>query len=90
MSDTPRDIEELQIRLIAERSPFERLQMASSMFDVAKMLVVAGLLNENPSLNEAQLRARTFMRFYGDTFTRDEIKLIVQHIPNMQLDEDLL
>jgi hypothetical protein len=88
MNDTPPEIEERMIQLISRKTPTERLKMASSMYDFAKKLVIAGLLLENKNLNEAQLRARTFIRMYSDCFTREEIERIVKHIPNMQLDPD--
>ena len=90
MSDTSHDIEERLIRMMIAKSPAERLRMASSMFETGKRLIVAGLLKENPSLNNAQIRARTFLRLYSDIFTSEEIKVIVQGIPNMQLDADCL
>ena len=74
--------------MMAERTPSERLRMASSMFNTARKLMRAGLLHENPSLNEAQLRARIFVRMYGDCFSREEIGKIMKSIPNMQLDTD--
>ena len=88
MRDTSPDIEARVARMMAERTPTERMRMAFSMFNTAKELITAGLLRENPSLNEAQLRARIFVRMYGDCFSREEIERIVKSIPNMQLDED--
>ena len=71
-----------------QKSPAERLRMAGSMFESAKQLMRAGMLKEDPSLNEAQIRARTFMRLYGDEFSKDEIDRIMKRIPNMRLDEN--
>lgn len=88
MIDTPPEIEARVIKMMAERTPDERLRMASSMFDTARELIRASILNENPSLNEAQIRARMFVRMYGDCFTREEIGKIMKSIPDMQWDED--
>lgn len=89
MNDTSPEIEKHLAAMYASRSPAERLRMASSMFETAKKLVEAGLLNEQPSLTRPQIRARTFLRLYGDCFSRDEIKRIARVIPDMQLDEDI-
>jgi len=86
MSDTSVDIEKRMSQMIAQRTPAERLKMASSMFDLGKKLMVAGLLRENNSLNEAQIRARIFLRLYGECYSQAEIERIVKRIPNMQLD----
>lgn len=88
MNDTPRDVEMRMMQMFAQRTPAERLRMASSMFDAGKKLMEAGLRRENPSLNEAQLRTRIFIRLYGDCYSQEKIEKIVKHIPNMQLDED--
>ena len=86
MSDTSVDIEKRMSEMITRRTPVERLKMASSMFDLGKKLMVAGLQQEHGSLNEAQIRARIFLRLYGDCYSQAEIERIVKRIPNMQLD----
>ena len=88
LSDTTLDIEKRMSRMIARRTPVERLKMASSMFDSARKLMAAGLLRENGSLDEAQLRTRIFLRLYGECYSQAEIERIVKCIPNMQLDTD--
>ena len=88
MSDTSLNIEKRMAQMIALRTPLERLRMASSMFDMGRKLMKAGLQNENGLLNEAQLRTQMFLKLYGESFTNAEIKRIVNTIPNMQLDTD--
>ncbi len=72
--------------MMALKTPEERLRMAGSMFDAGRKLVESGLLHENPFLNKAQLRARIFIRFYGQDFSKTEIEKIIRVLPNMQLD----
>jgi hypothetical protein len=43
MHDTTRNIEEQMTRMMALKSPAERLLMAGSMFDSSKKLITAGL-----------------------------------------------
>jgi hypothetical protein len=88
MNDTPEVVERQVMRMFARRSANERLRMASSMFDSARKLVEAGLRNDHPTLGPSQLRARMFVRLYGDCFGRAELEKIVAHIPNMQLEND--
>ena len=87
ISDTPKEIEELMIRLMAQKTPVERLRMASSMFDTGRRLMIAGLRKEYGPLTEAQLRAKIFMRLYREDFSDAELKKIIKHLPDMQLDE---
>jgi hypothetical protein len=73
-------------RMMAAKTPIERLRMASSMFDAGKKLVEAGLREKYGELTEAQMRAKVFVSMYGEDFTEEEIKKIAGKIPNMQLD----
>jgi hypothetical protein len=84
MCDTPLDIEKRIARMTAERTPAERLKMASSMFDSGRNLISAGLRAKNSSINVAQLRTQTFLRLYGESYKQDEIERIIKSIPNMQ------
>ena len=85
MNDTSIDIEARVARMMAAKTPEERLRMASSMFDTVRELVKMGLIDKNGALSEAQLRARVFVRLYGEDFSAEEIKKIAGRIPNMQL-----
>ena len=88
MNDTTPDIQKRLAAMIAELSPTERLRMVSSMFDTGRTLVRSGLLKQNESLNEGQIRAQVFLRFYAEDFTVAEIKEISSRIPNMILNDE--
>ncbi|MHB1324735.1 MAG: hypothetical protein ACYDGS_00270 [Thermoleophilia bacterium] len=88
MNDTTPDIQRRMAAMIAARSPAERLRMASSLFDTGRTLLRIGLLKQNESLNEGQLRAQIFQRIYAEDFTVAEIKEIASRIPNMILDDE--
>lgn len=85
MNDTTPEIEKRMAAMMAARSPAQRLQMASDMFDAGRELLRAGLKNMNPSLTEEQLRGQIFLRLYGEDFSPEEIRRIVASIPNMTL-----
>lgn len=87
MNDTDPDIEKVIIQMISRRTPAERLRMASSMFETGKRLVIAGLLQENPSFTKAQIRGRTFTKLYGDCFSPEEIVSISRNIPDIEFDQ---
>jgi hypothetical protein len=86
MNDTSIDIEARVDRMMAAKTPEERIRMASSMFDAARKLVEAGLRDQYGEMSEAQMRARVFERMYGEDFSEEEIRKIAGKIPNMQLD----
>ena len=71
------------VRLLASKTPAERVSMASSMFDSAVILMRAGILSEDNHLGEAQIRTKIFCRLYGDCFTRTEMMNIISHLEDM-------
>ena len=85
MNDTSVSIEARMARMMAEKTPGERLRMASSMFDLGRKLVETGLRDKYGELTEAQMRARVFVGMYGQDFSDEEIRKIAGKIPNMQL-----
>ena len=89
MKDTSYDTEKHVATELARRTPAQRLRMACSMFETARGLIRAGLLAEDKSLTEPQIRARTFIRLYGDCFSQSRITHILARMPRMRLDDNL-
>jgi len=68
MNDTSPDMESRYRAMIMERSGEERLKMGCSMFDAAKTLMQAGILDQNPRASPAEIRRALFMQLYGHEF----------------------
>jgi hypothetical protein len=65
MNDTSIEVEQLQRRLLMERSPAERLRMATGMFRTARALSTAGVLAQLGAVSPERLRRELLWRFYG-------------------------
>lgn len=85
MHDTPLHIEQRLSRMMAQKSPSQRLQMAGSMFDAGRELIAAGLRRQYGNLSHAQLRGHIFLRIYQADFQPAEIEKIMKRIPDMEL-----
>jgi len=85
MHDTSPEMEARMREMMAQKTPAERLHMACSMFAAAKTLVRSGIIHEDSTLTEAQIRGRMFLRFYGNDFSPEEIQRIVARMPNMEI-----
>ncbi|MGH7278384.1 MAG: hypothetical protein ACREJG_06810 [Candidatus Rokuibacteriota bacterium] len=62
--------------MLMARSGEERLQMGDSMYATARALVIASILEQDPSASPAAVRQALFLRFYGHEFAaaaRDRI-----------------
>lgn len=65
MNDTPIEVEQLQRRLLMERSPGERLRLATGMFRMARALSTAGVFAQLGPVSAERLRRELLWRFYG-------------------------
>ena len=76
MIDTPADVERRYRAMLLRRSGEERLRMGCSMHAMARALVRASVLEQDPQVSPAALRQTFFLRFYGQDFdpeARDRI-----------------
>jgi hypothetical protein len=68
MNDTSPEMESRYRAMIMERSGEERLKIGCSMFDAAKAMMQAGILDRNPHVSPAEIRRVLFMQLYGHEF----------------------
>ena len=80
MNDTSPDTESRYRAMIMERAGEERLKMGCSMFDTAKALMQAGILDQNPDTSSAEIRRALFMQLYGHEFDADSREKILAAI----------
>jgi hypothetical protein len=80
MNDTSPDMESRYRAMIMERSGEERLKMGCSMFDAAKAVMQAGILDQNPHASPAEIRRALFMQLYGHEFDADSREMILAAI----------
>ena len=80
MSDTHPDAAERYARALMSKSPAERLRMACSMFDAARILAEAHIRSRQPDITPRGLKRQLFLRFYGSDFTDDEKRRILESI----------
>jgi hypothetical protein len=66
--DTTPEVDVRYRAMLLSLSGEARLKMAGSMYATARALVVASILEADPSTSPAALRQAVFMRFYGDEF----------------------
>ena len=78
MNDTPKEIEDRFREMVMSRSPVERLKMAADMFDAARVLVQAGIRRELGDLSPVEMKKETFLRFYGQDFSEEEMERILK------------
>lgn len=68
MSDTTREIEELQNELWMKKTPQERARIASAMSAAGRRTVIASLLKDLP---EKEFKKQFYFRLYGEHLPDD-------------------
>ena len=68
MRDTTPEMDERYRAMLMNLSGEQRLIMGCSMFDTAKALMQAGILERHPHASIAEVRQALFMQLYGHEF----------------------
>lgn len=68
MSDTSPEMDSRYRAMIMQRSGEKRLKMGCAMFDTARALMKAGILEQNPKASPAEIRRALFVQLYGHEF----------------------
>ena len=84
MKDTSFEMEEKVREIIRQKTPQERLEMASSMFALSRQLVIQAILRETPDISDSALRLEFFVKFYGQDYTKEELQIILTALAKIQ------
>ncbi len=84
MKDTSFEMEEKVREIIRQKTPQERLEMASSMFALSRQLVIQAILRETPEISDSELRLEFFVKFYGQDYTKEELQKILAGLGKIQ------
>lgn len=82
MNDTDPRIEKIYRNMLMSKSPFERLQMACSMFDTAKEIVTSSIMEKKPDISASDLRCEIFLQLYGPDFSPPQKEKILSYLRN--------
>jgi GNAT superfamily N-acetyltransferase len=78
MLDTHPQIQREMEKRISALSGLEKVVMACSMFDFAKELATAQILEANPYLSQQDIRREVFVRFYERDFSSEQLAAILE------------
>lgn len=77
MGDTSPEIEDRFFEMIMKVSGQERMNMGFSMFNMARLQVIASINMDKPRANLDEIRREIFLRFYGNDFCPQEQERIL-------------
>ena len=82
MNDTTPEFQNKQMEIIFSKTPEQRMKMGFDMIDSVYKLVRNSIKTENPALNEREVVAEIFKRYYRNDFSPEELGLIADRIRN--------
>ncbi len=80
MDDTSPEIATRVRQMFQKKSPMERLEMGSSMYETAKYLMARAIGEETRICSLADMRQELFLRFYGNDFDHATRQKILSHL----------
>jgi hypothetical protein len=80
MKDTNPAIEEMFCNMMMARSGEEKLRMGFEMYEMARKIVIASILKDNPGISERDMKISLFNRFYGNDLSPETRKMFIEGI----------
>ena len=84
MNDTDPKMESKFKELMMQKTPEERLKMGCSMFSFSKAIVLASIMEEAGSEQPPDLKAKLFLRLYGDDMDKESRDKIATYFLNIK------
>jgi len=78
MNDTPSEILAIQREIFARKTIRERFEIGAELIDFGHFVVVSNIQKNNPTISEIDLKIAVFKRYYGKSFSDNEMNLIIQ------------
>lgn len=80
MKDTSPQVEIHFIEMLMKKSGEERMRLGFSMFEMVRKQVIASINTDKPEANIREIRKGIFLHFYGQDFSTEEQRRILEHI----------
>jgi len=80
MKDTNPAIEEMFCNMMMAKSGAERLRMGFGMYEMARKMIIASILQDNPEISEKEINVSIFNRLYGNDLPPATIKKFIEKI----------
>ena len=78
-SDTPPDMMKMQVSIVFQKTPLERLQMCADMTDFSLDMLKRRLLEKHPNISAGRLKFEIIKELYPDCFSEEEMARIEAH-----------
>jgi len=80
MNDTPTEILNIQRDIFSKKTIRERFMIGAETIDFGRELVISNIKKNNPGISEVDLKIALVKRYYENSFSKEEMPMIVQSI----------
>ena len=78
MNDTCSTVENKIFEMMQQKTESERFFMGASMFDMARLVTKASILEDNPDISPAEIRGEFFRYWYWEDFDTSNREKILE------------
>ncbi len=78
-SDTPQHLKEMQISIVLQKTPLERLMMCCEMADFSYEMLKRQIIARDNTISDNRLKFEIIKSLYSDCFSGEEMARIEQH-----------
>ena len=78
-SDTPQSVTEMQISIVLQKTPLERLMMCCEMTDFSYEMLKRQIIARDNTISDNRLKFEIVKSLYSDCFGEEEMARIDKH-----------
>jgi hypothetical protein len=78
-SDTPQSVMEMQISIVLQKTPLERLMMCCEMTDFSYEMLKRQIIARDNTISDNRLKFEIVKSLYSDCFSEEEMARIDKH-----------
>ena len=82
-SDTPDHILDMQVAIVLQKSPVERLQMCCDMTNFSIDMIKRNIIEKHPGITANELKFEVIKALYSDCYSEKEMRRIKKHFLNL-------
>jgi len=85
MPDTTSEMQNRQREIFQRKTISERFLLGAELISFGRKVVEGNIRQNNPDLNDLDLKIAVIKRYYGNVFSESEMDAIIQSVKNFHL-----
>ena len=82
-SDTPPHIMKMQVNIVLQKTPLQRLQMCAELTEFSLFMLKRQIKSKHHTIADGRLKFEMIKLMYADCFSEEEMTRIEEHFTNL-------